>query len=1224
MYYKKRPELMKLVEEFYRAYRALAERYDHATGALRQAHRTMAEAFPNQVPLAVMDDSPANETDPHTPEIQFLARSYSEHDDLQKDVSSLPHSHSSPSHLHVIKRNGGAFSEDSDSVISKKGLKQPNDMFGWRAPNSRRFSEGKARKGLNFSEAEAKDKVERYVIELQNLKDSLAKLEADKEAEVKTLKEALAKLEAERESSLCQYNQCLERISNLDNVISQAQENAAELHKKASKAEMEAQAIKTELDRVEAQNLEKISSLENKLLHAEDEARKSNERVDKAEKEVENLKKALAKLIEEKESTALKYQQCLEKISSLEREISNLHVEIQTLKGEIENGIEKLKGAEEQCHILERSKQSLNSELEQLVQKMGMQDQELSEKQRELGKLWSCIQEERLRFMEAEKAFQSLQNLHCHSQEELRSMASELQSRAQLLKAMESDNQSLKEENKSLNEVNLSSAVSMKNMQEEIFNLRETKGKLEQEVEFRIDQRNALQQEIYCLKEELNELNKKHLHVLNQVESVGLNVESFGSSVKKLQDENANIKEFYEREKGEKIALLEKLEVMEKLIEQNSLLENSLSDLNAELEGVRERLKALEESYESLLREKSTLISEKDSLISQLSNTTVNVEKLLEENTFLDNSLSDANAELEGLRAKSRSLEDSYRLLDNEKSGLITQKETLVSLLESTQERIRNLEKRCVELEEKYTGLERDKESALSKIEELQLSLDLEKQEQATFTQLSETRLAGMEIQINFLQEEGQRRKMEFEEEFIKSFDGQIEIFILQKCVEDLKEKNFALWSEYQRYLEKSKLSEKLIMEMEREKQERQVEIKSLFDQINKLTTGLYRVLKALESNSTDDACEDEIEQYQMLIDVILGKLEENKQLLLKSQDENLQLVIDMSILVSLIKEMNFEVENLEREKNNQIENLCGKLSDLQGVYHNLQEENFELSEEKRSLENLLIGLEEENHKLVEDNHDTVNEAITMSVLFVVLKTHLAEKSVKLNKLSESIGNLSGANTLLEEKVRVMQGNLDLVETENVRLKELLKKSEDELETARNFCHHLNCEIATRNELLNKKETELSRADEQVNFTLIEKMELCNLVQNLNKEHDKYKVRVGNLRSELQKGSEEIEIWKTGAEKFFSELQISTIYEMLLKQKLYEVLKGSDKVREKSDLANTEIDLLKERLRTLEGENGGMKSHFASLRDSIVSLENCTLLHSKLHDQDYKVLPFIL
>lgn len=60
MYYKKRPELMKFVEEFYRAYRAMAERYDHATGVIRHAHRTMSEAFPNQVPTMFPDDSPAS------------------------------------------------------------------------------------------------------------------------------------------------------------------------------------------------------------------------------------------------------------------------------------------------------------------------------------------------------------------------------------------------------------------------------------------------------------------------------------------------------------------------------------------------------------------------------------------------------------------------------------------------------------------------------------------------------------------------------------------------------------------------------------------------------------------------------------------------------------------------------------------------------------------------------------------------------------------------------------------------------------------------------------------------------------------------------------------------------------------------------------------------------------------------------------------------------------
>lgn len=36
MYYQKRPELVTLVEEFYRMYRSLAERYDHVTGELRK------------------------------------------------------------------------------------------------------------------------------------------------------------------------------------------------------------------------------------------------------------------------------------------------------------------------------------------------------------------------------------------------------------------------------------------------------------------------------------------------------------------------------------------------------------------------------------------------------------------------------------------------------------------------------------------------------------------------------------------------------------------------------------------------------------------------------------------------------------------------------------------------------------------------------------------------------------------------------------------------------------------------------------------------------------------------------------------------------------------------------------------------------------------------------------------------------------------------------------
>lgn len=58
MYYKRRPELMSLLEELYRAYRALAERYDHAAGELRHAHKKMAEAFPDEFQLDFDDDLP--------------------------------------------------------------------------------------------------------------------------------------------------------------------------------------------------------------------------------------------------------------------------------------------------------------------------------------------------------------------------------------------------------------------------------------------------------------------------------------------------------------------------------------------------------------------------------------------------------------------------------------------------------------------------------------------------------------------------------------------------------------------------------------------------------------------------------------------------------------------------------------------------------------------------------------------------------------------------------------------------------------------------------------------------------------------------------------------------------------------------------------------------------------------------------------------------------------
>ncbi|KAK6154163.1 hypothetical protein DH2020_013802 [Rehmannia glutinosa] len=56
MYYKRRPELISSVEESYRAFKALADRYDLLSKELQNANHTIATVFPEQVQFAMDED----------------------------------------------------------------------------------------------------------------------------------------------------------------------------------------------------------------------------------------------------------------------------------------------------------------------------------------------------------------------------------------------------------------------------------------------------------------------------------------------------------------------------------------------------------------------------------------------------------------------------------------------------------------------------------------------------------------------------------------------------------------------------------------------------------------------------------------------------------------------------------------------------------------------------------------------------------------------------------------------------------------------------------------------------------------------------------------------------------------------------------------------------------------------------------------------------------------
>ncbi|KAH8500311.1 hypothetical protein H0E87_015533 [Populus deltoides] len=1302
MYYKKRPELMKLVEEFYRAYRALAERYDHATVELRQAHRTMAEAFPNQVPYVLGDDSPSGssgpEGEPHSLEMPHPIRAFLDPDDLRMDSLGLS--------------------------INKTGLKQLNELFGSRDAVSQvsKVADGKLKKCLKIHEAAEQSlqklsSLERELNDFRGIDERAGKAEI----EIKILKETLVKLEAERDAGLLQYNKCLERISALENVISKMEEDAKGLNERAIKAEIEAQNLKQELSGLEAEKeasllqynqcLELISNLQKKILIAEENARMLNALTETAETEAKALKEALAKLSEEKEAAELQYELCLEKIAMMESEVSHAQEDVNRLNSEILSGTVKLKTVEEQCFLLQRSNQSLQSEADTLVQKIETKDQELSEKVNELEKLQASLQDEQSQFLQVEATLHSLQKLHSQSQEEQRALAIELQNHFQMLKDLDISNhdlqenlQQVKEENQNLHELNSNSVISITDLKNEIFSLKEMKEKLEEDVSLQAAQSNSLQQEIFHLKEEIEGLSTRYWVLMEQVDSVGLNPECLGSSVKNLQDENLKLKEVCKKDTEEKEVLHEKLSTMNNIKENNVTLERSLSDLNRMLEGSREKVKELQESSQFLQGEKSSLVAEKSILLSQLQMMTENLQKLSEKNALLENSLSGATIELEGLRTRSRSLEEFCQTLKNEKSNLEDERSSLVLQLKNVEERLGNLERRFTRLEEKYTDLEKENDSTLSQVKDLWGFLGVEKQERSCYIQSSESRLADLESQVHQLHEESRSSKKEFEEELDKAVNAQVEIFILQKFIKDLEEKNLSLLIDCQKHVEASKFSDKLISELETENLEQQAEVEFLLDEIEKLRMGVRQVLRALQFDPVN-------EHEDGSLACILDNIGDLKSLLLLKEDEKQQLVVENLVLLTLLEQLRLDGVELETEKSiieqefkimveqhtmleksnhellemnrqlrlevskgeqqdeelkAQLETQHLNLASLQGSSVQLKEENLKVLGENRSLLRKVLDLKEEMHVLEEENSSILQEAVIVSNLSSVFESFAAEKVEELESLSEDISFLNLMNSDLKQKVEMLGDKLLSKESENLHLNKRIEELQQELQEEKDLTDQLNCQIVIEKDFLREKATELFLAEQNITATnnlnaefhttieelkrqceaskvarenidkrILELSQVCtdqkieieclneakddleSEMATLLKEIKERQTREENLSLELQERSNETELWEAEASSFFFDLQISSIHEVLLQNKVRELTVVCGSLEEENGKKDIEIEKMKERFGNLESEIQRMKAHLSayvpvitSLRENIEYLEHNVLLQT--------------
>ncbi|GAB2294752.1 hypothetical protein Dimus_028947 [Dionaea muscipula] len=1337
MYYKKRPELMKLVEEFYRAYRALAERYDHATGELRQAHKTIAAAFPNEVPFMLTDDAP-----------------------LSSEESDVGLSQKCIKQLNEMFQSAEAVPQDSKSAEEK--LKQAMEELekGQQVLAEDLAQLSNENEKLKTSIVKESDRACKAEMELQKLKDTLAKTEVERDAvflqyqqsleklsnvekaltvsqkcaeefdhqvckaesEIKALKETLFSLEAEKDATLLQYRESLDQVVSLETRICTSRDDAKHLNERAIKAETESKILREELSRSELQKgstrllyeqcLEKISAMENQISLAEGNAKMMSEQNIRTKDEVEALKEELLILKQEKDDAALRYEHCLQKISMLQNELTEAQEEARRLNGEILLGSAKLRGAEEQCALLGKVNQSLQLEATNLAQKIEMKDQELSQKQAEKEKLEYLLENERSQFMQVEATLQTLQNLHSRSQEEHRALAMELTKGVQTLKDLEMGKwdleveiQRLREENRSLNDLTLSSSISEQNLQNEITNLKAIKEKLEGEIGRQAEQTDILERQAHHLKGEMGDLCKRYQDLIQQVQYAGLEPSCLVSSIKDLQEENSRLKGSCSKDRAQVEVLLKKLDHMEELLKQHSILESTLSDVSGELERSKEKMKMLQDSSLLLTGERSALVAEKAALLSQLQEMAESMQKTLEQNAVLEISLAGSNAELEGLRAKSKSLEEYCQLASSERSRLSDERNNLISRLENIELKLENLQRRFTRLEDKHADLEKEKQSTLNLVEELRVSLGFEKQERACLVLTSDARFSELEDHVHHLQEENRCRKNDFEVQLDKAVSAQVEVFILQRFMQDMEEKNYSLLVECQKHIEEKNYSEKLIAELEGESMMNQVESEVLLDKIGQLRTGIYQVLKALEISHVKEA-----EMGQNFLPSILSNIKDIRSRLLESKDENQQLVIENSILTTLLRHLNLEgmelalryedlaqdyliltlqrviLENekyelLERRRRLELEvtergwregalkveteNLQTAQGVIQMAYAALQEEHLKGVEGNHVLLKELSALEEGKHNLEEGIKKVLVEAIDFSIQAVVFKNWGIEKALELDSVSQDMDLAREAYINLEGKDRELVTELEMMGLENLHLKEYVEELEAEQYELHGHNSQLNHQVLVNQKFLNEKESELSEVRSELKSTRDMNIELSMTVKAAEKEYEvlraagnvleekilelsehrkcqgvviedlqvanqkleaevvflkeeieECKTRQEILSLELQERNSEFELWEAEAASFYFDLQICGIKEVLFQHKVQELSGTCEDLVAVNSRKSMEIKQMKEKLRSLEIEVGGLKTQLAayvpaiaSLKDNLASLEQNPSLH---------------
>ncbi|KAG7637979.1 Protein NETWORKED 4B [Arabidopsis thaliana] len=363
MYFQKRPELIQLVEEFYRMYRALAERYDQASGELQKNHTSEIQS---QSSLEI--SSPTKEK---------LSRRQSSHKE-EEDSSSLTDSGSDSDH-------SSANDEDGDEALIRRMAELELEL---QETKQKLLLQQESVDGDN--NVDLLHKITTYEGELKEANEKM-RMHEDEIANLKNQLQSFMSFDTEDHLGAEQKSVDLDKEDTKEDAVATKvlalEEELSIAKEKLQHFEKETYSLKNELEIGKAAE-EKLKSLQHELELAQRDADTYINKLNAEKKEVLKLQERLAmvktslqdrdneiralktavsdaeqKIFPEKAQIKGEMSKMLEERSQLGEQLRELESHIRLIKEEKAETEEKLRGETEKISVMRDESNVLREEI---------------------------------------------------------------------------------------------------------------------------------------------------------------------------------------------------------------------------------------------------------------------------------------------------------------------------------------------------------------------------------------------------------------------------------------------------------------------------------------------------------------------------------------------------------------------------------------------------------------------------------------------------------------------------------------------------------------------------------------------------------------------------------------------------------------------------------------------------------------------------------------------